>query len=84
MSKAVRYLAVFRAKGTKPDPHMENGWLSISLTAGSAAQAKDWALHRAEMLAPWLIREIELVHLEPYKPSPEMAGPYRGLVVTMD
>lgn len=78
-----RYLAIFKRSGTDPDPGMEEGWFSIALEAHSVDVAERWALYRASLFEPWLNAPLDLVLVEPYKPSPEWAGPYRGLVVRM-
>ena len=78
----MRFLAIFKEKGTNPSPNLCDGWFSISLEA-SDESAERWALARAADLKPWLKRDLELVWVEPYKPCPEMAGPYRGLIVSM-
>lgn len=81
--KPSRFLAVFKAKGTNPSLNHCEGWLSISLEANSAGDAERWALARLDLLKPWLKNDLELVHVEAYKPTPEMAGPYRGLVLAL-
>jgi hypothetical protein len=63
---------------------MEDGWLSISISAGSKKEAERWAKHRAAKLGPWLKCYLELFQAELHRPRPEMAGPYRGLILGMD
>lgn len=80
-----RYLVMFKKAASRdPNPLMSDGWFSISIEAGSEEQALRWASHRAEMLAPWLKYALEFVRLELHHPTPELAGPYRGLIVNMD
>ena len=79
------YLVMFKKAGSPdPDPCFSDGWFSISIEASIERLATKWALHRVETLAPWLKYELEWVRTEKYNPRPEMAGPYRGLVVNMD
>lgn len=79
-----RYLVIFKMEGTNPHPCMEEGWLSISILAGSKEEAERWGQHRATKLGPWLKCYLELVQTEIHRPRPEMAGPYRGLILGMD
>lgn len=79
-----RYLVIFKAAGSNPHPRMEEGWLSISISAHSKEQAERWATHQAKKLGPWLRCYLEVYKTEVYKLRPEMAGPYRGLVLRMD
>lgn len=76
---------MFKKAGSKdPDPLMSDGWFGISVEARSEEQALRWAVHRAEMISPWLKDDLKFVRLEIYRPTAELAGPYRGLIVNMD
>jgi hypothetical protein len=83
-SNVGRYLAIFKRARTNPDPGAEDGWFSISLFAGSQDDVERWARHQIEKLSPWLNCKLEFVQAELHRPRPEMAGPYRGLIIRMD
>lgn len=84
VAMAKEFLVVFKKAGSNPDPRMEDGWLSIRLESRTMDQADRWGRHRAEKLGPWLKEKMEFVRVEEYRPKPEAAGIYRGLVLSLD
>lgn len=81
---ANKYLVLFKRAGSNPDPTLVEGWFSISIEANDEATAQRWAEYRVSILSPWLKDPLELVRVELHNPSPEWAGPYRGLIVQVD
>lgn len=82
----MKYIAIFKARASKPDLGLEKGWFSIVFEASEHAgdeTVNGIAAYKMGMLRPWMKCEMELHVLERYHLRPEMAGPYRGLVVEM-
>lgn len=82
MGEAMPYIGMFRRGSQIPDPGLADGWFSITLEAGSVEDAERWLKQRADEISEYFGGDnLELVHMEAYKPTSEWAGAYRGLVV---